>query len=52
VVLGTAKGIVFHHPEATWNFTHVWVFGEDKKIIEVQDQWRASNADAEKIYSK
>lgn len=50
VVLGTAKGSVFHHPEATWNFTHILVFGPDKKLVEMQDQWRASTADAEKIY--
>ncbi len=50
VVLGTAKGTIFHHPEATWWFTHVWVFGPDKKLVEVQDQWCASNTDAAKIY--
>jgi ketosteroid isomerase-like protein len=51
VVQGTATGAKFGlHHEATWNFTHIARF-HDEKIVEFHDQWTPSTADAAKIYA-
>jgi ketosteroid isomerase-like protein len=39
VVLGAAQGLVFHHPEATWCLTQVWIFNANNMVIETQDRW-------------
>jgi hypothetical protein len=52
VVLGAAQGLVFHHPEATWCLTQVWIFNTNNMVIETQDRWCVSNFDHDKVFGK
>lgn len=52
VVTGEAIGTVFSNPSAAWWFTHLWQFNSEGKLVRVEDQWRVSNTDAEKVYGK